>query len=66
MSELRLLKKILVANRGEIALRIMKTAKKMGLSTVAVYTEADQLSPHVNYANHSVNIGKGDIADSYL
>ena len=66
MSELRSLKKLLVANRGEIALRIMKTAKKMGLSTVAVYTEADQLSPHVNYANQSVNIGKGPIADSYL
>ncbi|OUW42283.1 MAG: hypothetical protein CBD40_01780, partial [Gammaproteobacteria bacterium TMED180] len=63
---MRLLKKLLVANRGEIALRIMKTAKKMGLSTVAVYTEADQLSPHVNYANQSVNIGKGPIADSYL
>jgi len=66
LSELRSLKKLLVANRGEIALRVMKTAKKMGLVTVAVYTDADQLSPHVKYANQSVNIGKGPIADSYL
>ncbi len=66
LSELRSLKKLLVANRGEIALRVMKTAKKMGLLTVAVYTDADQLSPHVNFADQSVNIGKGPIAESYL
>ena len=66
MSELRLLRKLLVANRGEIALRVMKTAKKMGLLTVAVYTDVDEQSPHVNFADQSVNIGKGPIAGSYL
>ena len=66
MSELRSLRKLLVANRGEIALRVMRTAKKMGLLTVAVYTDADEQSPHVNFADQSVNIGKGPIADSYL
>jgi len=66
LSELRSLRKLLVANRGEIALRVMKTAKKMGLLTVAVYTDADEQSPHVNFADQSVNIGKGPIADSYL
>ena len=66
MSELRSLKKLLIANRGEIALRVMRTAKKMGLLTVAVYTDADHLSPHVNFADQSVNIGKGPIAESYL
>ena len=66
MSELRSLRKLLVANRGEIALRVMKTAKKMGLLTVAVYTDADERSPHVNFADQSVNIGKGPIAESYL
>ena len=66
MSELRSLRKLLVANRGEIALRVMKTAKKMGLLTVAVYTDADEQSPHVNFADQSVNIGKGPIAESYL
>ena len=55
MSELRSLRKLLVANRGEIALRVMKTAKKMGLLTVAVYTDADEQSPHVNFADQSVN-----------
>ena len=62
LSELRSLRKLLVANRGEIALRVMKTAKKMGLLTVAVYTDADEQSPHVNFADQSVNIGKGPIA----
>ena len=66
MSELRSLRKLLVANRGEIALRVMRTAKKMGLLTVAVYTDADEQSPHVNFADQSVNIGKGPIAESYL
>ena len=66
LSELRSLRKLLVANRGEIALRVMRTAKKMGLLTVAVYTDADEQSPHVNFADQSVNIGKGPIAESYL
>ncbi len=60
------IKKILVANRGEIALRIMKTAKDMGIGTVAVYSEADQFSPHVKYADESVCIGPPPSSQSYL
>ena len=47
---------LLVANRGEIASRIFKTAKKMGLKTIAIYTEADRHSPYVNDADASVKI----------
>ena len=46
--------KILVANRGEIALRIMKTCKKLGISTVAIYSEADKGAPFVKFADQSV------------
>ncbi len=60
------IKKILVANRGEIALRIMKTAKDMGISTVAVYSEADRFSPHVKYADESICIGPPPSSQSYL
>ena len=58
--------KLLVANRGEIAVRIMKTAKRLGLETVAVYTEADSGSLHLNYADKSICIGVGPVIDSYL
>ncbi|TVQ76606.1 MAG: acetyl-CoA carboxylase biotin carboxylase subunit [Flavobacteriales bacterium] len=58
--------KLLVANRGEIALRIMKTAREMGLKTVAVYSEADALSPHVRYADEAVCIGPPASGESYL
>ncbi len=51
------MKKILVANRGEIALRIMQSAKKMGIQTVAIYSEADRQSPHVRFADQAVCIG---------
>jgi acetyl-CoA carboxylase biotin carboxylase subunit len=58
--------KLLVANRGEIALRIMKTAREMSIATVAVYSEADALSPHVRYADEAVCIGPPASGESYL
>ncbi|MFY0686167.1 MAG: acetyl-CoA carboxylase biotin carboxylase subunit [Cyclobacteriaceae bacterium] len=58
--------KILVANRGEIALRVMRTAKELGIRTVAVYSEADQTSPHVLYADEAVCIGPPPSSQSYL
>lgn len=60
------MKKLLVANRGEIALRIMKTARRMGIATVAVYSEADRLAPHVRYADESVCLGAPEASQSYL
>lgn len=60
------IKKLLVANRGEIALRVMKTAKDMGIKTVAIYSEADRTSPHVKYADEAVLIGPPPSASSYL
>ena len=59
-------KKILVANRGEIALRIMRSAREMGIKTVAVFSEADRNSPHVRYADEAVCIGPPESALSYL
>ncbi len=58
--------KILVANRGEIALRIMKTARKMGIKTVAVYSDVDRHSPHVKYADEAVLLGNAPSSESYL
>ena len=58
--------KILVANRGEIALRIMKTCKKLGISTVAIYSEADKGAPFVKFADQSVLIGPPPSVESYL
>ncbi|SFS51535.1 acetyl-CoA carboxylase biotin carboxylase subunit [Lutibacter maritimus] len=60
------MKKILIANRGEIAIRVMKTAKKMGIKTVAVYSEADRNAPHVRFADEAVYIGKAPSNKSYL
>ncbi|WP_424494410.1 acetyl-CoA carboxylase biotin carboxylase subunit [Salinimicrobium sp. GXAS 041] len=60
------MKKILVANRGEIALRVMKTAQKMGIKTVAVYSTADRNAPHVKFADEAVLIGEAPSSESYL
>ncbi|MHA7843110.1 MAG: acetyl-CoA carboxylase biotin carboxylase subunit [Winogradskyella sp.] len=60
------MKKILVANRGEIAIRVMRTAKKMGIKTVAVFSEADRNSPHVKFADEAVCIGPAPSNQSYL
>ncbi len=59
-------KKILIANRGEIACRVMRTAKKMGIATVAVYSDADARSPFVLMADEAVHIGPSPAAESYL
>jgi propionyl-CoA carboxylase alpha chain len=60
------MKKILIANRGEIALRVMKSAREMGIQTVAIYSEADRQSPHVLYADEAVCVGPPPSNQSYL
>ena len=60
------MKKILVANRGEIAIRVMKSAQKMGIKTVAVYSTADRNAPHVKFADEAVWIGESPSNQSYL
>ena len=58
--------KILIANRGEIACRIIRTAKRMGIATVAVYSDADARAPHVEMADEKVRLGPAPAAESYL
>ena len=58
--------KILIANRGEIAVRIIRACKEMGIATVAVYSTADENALHVALADESVCIGKAEASDSYL
>ncbi len=58
--------KILIANRGEIACRVIRSARKMGIKTVAVYSDADRNALHVQMADEAVHIGPSPSAQSYL
>ena len=62
----RPIRRVLVANRGEIAVRVMRTCKERGLGTVAVYSDADRLAPHVLAADFAVHIGAAPASQSYL
>ena len=59
-------RKVLIANRGESALRVIRTCKELGLKTVAVHSSADDTSPHVRFADESVCIGPPRASESYL
>src|SRR5437870_6959795 len=65
-SKKNMFKRILIANRGEIACRVIKTARRMGIETVAVYSEADRDALHVEMADDAVLIGPPAAAESYL
>lgn len=60
------MKKVLVANRGEIARRVIRTLKKMNIASVAVYSDSDANAPHVLEADEAVYLGKSPSAESYL
>ena len=57
---------VLVANRGEIAVRIIRACRELGLASLAVYSDVDRLSPHVLEADKAVRIGPAPVAESYL
>ncbi|MGC1301545.1 MAG: biotin carboxylase N-terminal domain-containing protein, partial [Caulobacteraceae bacterium] len=61
-----MMKRLLIANRGEIARRIMRTARRMGVETVAVYSDADADAPFVLEADHAVRLGPAPARESYL
>ncbi len=61
-----MIQSVLIANRGEIACRIMRTAKRLGIRTIAVYSDADRDSPHVIQADHAISIGPAEVTASYL
>ena len=61
-----MIKRLLIANRGEVALRVIRACRELGIETVAVYSEADARAPHTNAADYAVAIGPAPAVDSYL